>query len=276
MSSSAALETRQALRADCASCVGLCCVALPFARSADFAIDKAAGEPCPNLDTGHRCTIHPQLTERGFPGCVSFDCFGAGQQVTQVTFGSRSWRDHPELAASMFSAFGVLRQVHEMRWYLMDAATRALPEPLARRVAATDARLADVVGMPETDLRLLDVGALRAEVDPVLLEVSAAVRSGICGVSRRRADLVGARLVGADLRGADLRGALLIAADLTRADLRQADLIGADLRGALVRSADLTGALFVTSPQLAAAHGDSRTRLDAHLARPAGWADSVV
>ena len=37
------------LRADCGSCFGLCCVALPFAASADFAVDKAAGQPCANL-----------------------------------------------------------------------------------------------------------------------------------------------------------------------------------------------------------------------------------
>ncbi|MDR3081083.1 MAG: pentapeptide repeat-containing protein, partial [Streptomyces sp.] len=40
---------RSDLRADCSSCFALCCVALPFAASADFAIDKAAGTPCPNL-----------------------------------------------------------------------------------------------------------------------------------------------------------------------------------------------------------------------------------
>lgn len=28
------------VRADCSRCFGLCCVALPFARSADFAVDK--------------------------------------------------------------------------------------------------------------------------------------------------------------------------------------------------------------------------------------------
>lgn len=37
------------LEADCSQCFGLCCVALPFARSADFPVDKAAGEPCRNL-----------------------------------------------------------------------------------------------------------------------------------------------------------------------------------------------------------------------------------
>lgn len=31
------------LQADCARCFGLCCVALPYARSADFAFDKDGG-----------------------------------------------------------------------------------------------------------------------------------------------------------------------------------------------------------------------------------------
>ncbi|RQX15913.1 oxetanocin A resistance protein, partial [Micromonospora arida] len=37
------------LRADCGRCFGLCCVVPAFAASADFAIDKPAGSPCPNL-----------------------------------------------------------------------------------------------------------------------------------------------------------------------------------------------------------------------------------
>ncbi|HEY6597232.1 MAG TPA: pentapeptide repeat-containing protein, partial [Asanoa sp.] len=42
------MEDRRAeLRADCTRCVGLCCVAPAFSASADFAIDKPAGRPCP-------------------------------------------------------------------------------------------------------------------------------------------------------------------------------------------------------------------------------------
>ena len=59
-------------------CAGLCCVAPAFAASADFAIDKPAGRPCPNLRDDFRCGIHAELRERGFPGCEVFDCFGAG------------------------------------------------------------------------------------------------------------------------------------------------------------------------------------------------------
>ena len=42
-------EPRADLRADCAQCFGLCCVAPAFVASADFAITKPAGRPCPNL-----------------------------------------------------------------------------------------------------------------------------------------------------------------------------------------------------------------------------------
>ena len=90
----------RALSADCAACTGLCCVALAFARSSDFAFDKAAGEECVNLDEGFRCRIHPRLRDRGFKGCTVFDCFGAGQHVTQHTFEGASWRD-PDQASTL-------------------------------------------------------------------------------------------------------------------------------------------------------------------------------
>jgi len=60
-----------------------------FSASADFAIDKDAGQPCPNLRPDFRCSIHDRLRQQGLPGCAVYDCFGAGQQVAQVTFGGR-------------------------------------------------------------------------------------------------------------------------------------------------------------------------------------------
>src|SRR4051812_36202704 len=85
-------DRRTLLRADCERCAALCCVAPGFAASVEFAITKRPGQPCPNLGDGFRCTIHEQLADRGFPGCVAFDCFGAGQQVVQVTYGGRNWQ----------------------------------------------------------------------------------------------------------------------------------------------------------------------------------------
>ncbi|MGR6968567.1 pentapeptide repeat-containing protein [Streptomyces cynarae] len=262
------------LRGDCGSCFALCCVALPFARSADFAVDKDAGTPCRNLEGDFRCGVHSELRQRGFSGCTVYDCFGAGQKVSQITFGGRDWRSGDrEHARRMFGVFPVVRQLHELLRYLSEALTL----PAARPVHADLRRMLEetewlTLRTPE-ELGELDVDAHRQEVNVLLLRTSELVRAGTGRRTkdRRGADLIGARLKGADLRGASLRGACLIAADLTGADLRHADLIGADLRDADLTDADLTGAFFLTQPQINAARGSAGTRLPASVTRPAHW-----
>ncbi|MEU1862763.1 pentapeptide repeat-containing protein [Streptomyces gardneri] len=267
-------ETRDsALRGDCANCFGLCCVALPFAKSADFAVNKSSGEPCRNLQEDFRCGIHTRLRPSGFQGCTVYDCFGAGQQVSQVTFGGVSWREAPETARQMYEVFPVVRQLHELLRYLTEALALPAARPLHAELRAALARVEELTGGTPDALEKLDVAPVRAEVNPLLLRTSELVRATAGGKpkSRRGADLIGKRLRGAKLRGADLRGALLIAADLTGADLTLTDLIGADLRDADLSGADLTGALFLTQPQLNSARGNAATRLPDGFDRPTHW-----
>ncbi|WP_237319325.1 pentapeptide repeat-containing protein [Streptomyces sp. JJ36] len=261
------------LQSDCARCFGLCCVALPFARSADFAADKPAGTPCGNLQEDFRCGIHARLREHGYAGCTVFDCFGAGQKVSQVTFGGRSWREDPESAREMYAVFPVMRQLHELLRYAAEALELPAARPVHRELRHAYERIDALTREPAAALLALDTGALRGEVNVLLLRAGELARAGVPGRKRnhRGADLLGARLRGAALRGANLRGALLTGADLAGADLRTADLTGADLRDAALHGADLTGALFLTQPQLDAARGDAATRLPAHLRRPAHW-----
>jgi hypothetical protein len=246
------------LRADCARCVGLCCVAPAFAKSADFAVDKPAGTSCTNLQADFRCGIHTDLRAKGFPGCTVFDCLGAGQRVTRA-FAGRDWRT-PGVAEPMFAAFAVARQVHELLWYLDEARVRAPHRELDDVLASL---LAD-------DFPTDDLDPTRARVGELLQRASEQVR-GAEGADHSRADLVGVRWRGADLGAATLRGALLLGADLRGADLRRADLLGADLRGADLRGADLSTSLFVTPMQVAAARGDAETRLPDRVPRPPHW-----
>jgi Pentapeptide repeats (8 copies) len=261
------------LRADCGRCAGLCCVALPFAASADFAFDKEAGRPCPNLRADFGCAVHSRLRSSGFAGCAAFDCFGAGQRVSQATFGGRDWRADPRVADEMFAVFPVVRQLHELLWYLTEALrlprARAVHGDLRRALSRTEALSAGSAA----ELLELDVAAYRGEVNELLVRASELARAGVPGPRRnlRGADLVGADLCGADLRGANLRGALLVAADLRGARLGGADVTGADLRGCDVGGADLRGALFLTVPQVNAARGDAATRLPPALSRPDHW-----
>jgi uncharacterized protein YjbI with pentapeptide repeats len=267
-----------ALRADCEKCFGLCCVAPAFSASADFAIDKPAGHACPNLAADFRCGIHDRLRPSGFPGCTVFDCFGAGQQIAQVTFGGRDWRRAPQTAAPMFAAFAVMRPLHELLWYLTEAlkltaastvaAGRTLNAELRRALDET----AGLTARSPAGLAALDLNAIRNDLNTLLLRTSELVRAGVPGrANHRGADLTGRDLRGADLAGANLRGARLIGADLGRADLRTADLTGADLRGAHLRGTRLAGALFLTQAQLEAATGDQATTLPASLRRPGHW-----
>lgn len=267
--------SRTDLRADCARCFGLCCVALPFTASADFALDKDAGQPCTNLRPDFRCGIHAHMRERGFSGCTVFDCFGAGQKVSQITFGGRDWREEPGTAQPMFAVFAVMRQLHELLHHLTEAVGLPTGRPLHRELKRALEDVERLTRGSAEELLAADVAAQREQAGALLLRVSETVRARVPGRKKnhRGADLAGARLAGAGLRGATLRGALLIAADLSGADLRDADMTGADLRDADLSGADLTGALFLTQPQIAAAKGGSGTRLPGGLSRPAHWTD---
>ncbi|HEY1175776.1 MAG TPA: pentapeptide repeat-containing protein, partial [Phytomonospora sp.] len=230
------------LRADCARCFGLCCVVPAFTASSDFAVDKPAGKPCPNLGADHRCGIHAELRERGFPGCTVFDCFGAGQRVSQVTFGGRGWRGDPAAARSMFAVFPVARALHELLWYLTEALALPAAKPVHRELAKARVGIVRLTRATPEKLAAVDVTAERVKANPLLLKASELARGK--GPDRRGADLAGASLRNARLSRASLRGALLIGADLRGADLTRADLTGADLRGAELSGADLTGAIF--------------------------------
>src|SRR5262249_30052176 len=144
------------LAADCTRCAGLCCIAPAFAVSADFAIDKPAGTPCPNLDGGFRCTIHAELRERGFRGCAAFDCLGAGQRLVQETYGGR-----PQ-GPTVHGAFDALRGLHELLWYLRAAAAIAQDAALRAELEARFGELDSLGGVPPDELARLDLDALRA------------------------------------------------------------------------------------------------------------------
>ena len=116
----------------------------------------------------------------------------------------------------MFDVLPIMRQLHELLWYLTEAVTlrpaRALRGQLSRVLDETE-RLTR--GGPE-ELLELDVDAHRQHANALLLRASELVRAGAAapGLDRRGADLIGKDLRGADLRGANLRGAYLIGADL--------------------------------------------------------------
>jgi uncharacterized protein YjbI with pentapeptide repeats len=259
------------LRADCARCFALCCVAPAFSASADFAIDKAAGQPCPNLRQDFACGVHADLRQRGFSGCTVYDCFGAGQKVAQQTFGGVDWRQAPQTAPLMFQVFAVMRQLHELLWYLVAALDIASARAVHGEIRDLAAETERLTTLGPADLAGLDVAAHWSAANALLVRASELARTGHAGADHRAADLIGVDLRRRDLRGANLRGARLVGADLRGVDLTLADLTGADCRAADLRGARLAGSLFLVQSQVDAARGDPATLLPAGLTRPVHW-----
>ncbi len=269
------------LRVDCKKCFGLCCIALYFSASEGFPTNKEAGKPCINLKEDFSCSVHEKLREKGLKGCTAYDCFGAGQKVAEVTYGGHHWREVPESSKEMFEVFLVMRQLHEMLWYLTEAFTLQPAGPIKEEFSAIINKTEKLTLLTPNNLISLDLEAHRRDVNVLLKSTSELIRKKVRGGQKtpswhennrgRGLGFIGKDLRKTNLRGADLRGACLIAADLRGVDLSGADFIGADLRDTDLRGANLTNSIFLTQGQINTAKGDSNTKLPTALARPTYW-----
>ncbi len=274
-------ELHDNLKIDCQKCFGFCCVALYFSASEGFPTDKDAGKPCINLQSDFKCTVHKSLREKGLKGCTAYDCFGAGQKVAQVTYDGHDWRSNPETAKQMFDVFLVMRQLHEMLWYLAEALRMQCDSIIQEEISQMISETVRLTNLDTDSLIKLDLVEHRNKVNALLSKTSEFVRTKAHRVKKttlKRKKTIAGRLnfIGSDLRkinltGEELRGAFLIAADLRDVDLSGADLIGADLRDADIRGANLTNSIFITQAQINVAKGDSNTRLPMSIVRPAYW-----
>jgi hypothetical protein len=147
----------------------------------------------------------------------------------------------------MFEVFPIMRDLHELLWYLTEALTLRPARPIHGELSLA---LEDTERLTHHDpgvLLKLDGSAIRRDVNALLLRASELVRAGVRHkLDHRGADLIGAKLAGADLSGANLRGAYL-------------------------SGAHLTDSIFLIQSQLDAAKGDTETRLPPWLARPTHW-----
>lgn len=276
-------KIRAELTADCSKCFGLCCTALHLIASSDFPIDKPKGTPCMNLQSDYSCQIYSELREKGFKGCTVFDCLGAGQVVSQVTFRGQSWRENPEIGEKMFQVFPIMEQIHEMIAYAAEAMSYDIPNALFEKLSEQLKELQKLPELNADELLELDLIMHRSSLNELLTAASDYIREKTIAqlfnkqkdkkFNQTRVDWIGKKLKGEDLRGTDFRGAYLIAADMRNADLRAVSFIGADLRDADLSGANLSTSMYVTQMQMNSAHGDKTTKLPPHIQRPSHWTD---
>lgn len=266
---------------NCEKCFGLCCIALYFSALDGFPTNKDAGTPCMNLQQDFKCSVHKNLRDKGLKGCIAYDCFGAGQKIAQVTFEGRDWLKEPECANQMFESFLIMRQLHEMMWYLTEALILQTDKDMKNKISLLLDNTEQLTFLDVKSLLSLDLESHRGKVNVLLKNTSESIRvrahSKKSTTSKKqnakfhRLDYFGSDLRKTNLRGADLRGACLIAANLEKVDLSFADLIGADLRDANIKGANLENSIFITQAQINTTKGDSYTKLPIRIVRPSHW-----
>ena len=153
----------EALRADCSRCAGLCCVAPAFYSVQGFGFDKPAHRACAYLTTQNHCAIHSERAARGFPACETFDCFGAGQRVTQELFHGADWRASRDVAVRMYSAYACVAALHRLMALLAVAEVYA-PSPRDGQLRAKRLELDELCRSERARRGAVDVAAARREV----------------------------------------------------------------------------------------------------------------
>lgn len=275
------IDINDSLKINCKNCFGFCCTALYFSKCDGFPNDKEAGKPCINLEESFKCKVHSTLRKKGLKGCTTYDCFGAGQKVAQSTYRGISWKVNPESATEMFDVFLIMKQLHEMLWYLSEALRLQENLDVKNKINNTIIEIVEISNLDSKSLMNLDLIVYRSKVNKLLLETSKSIRNkykkgkpstiNSKRVIAGRLNLIGADLKKKNLSGEDLSSSLLIAANLSGLDLSGVDFLGADLRDTNLTGANLSKSIYLTQLQVNSAKGDISTKLPISLTIPEHW-----
>lgn len=262
-------NVRDKLKIDCNACSGLCCVALYCSKTDGFPANKEAGTPCRHLESNYRCNIHSKLLEKNYKGCITYDCFGAGQKTTQL-FEGVSWKENSKQKDNIFDIFLILFQLHQMLWYLIEASTLTSDKELLIRIEILITEYERMLLQSMKDLVKLDLKGYRNRVNAVLKQICNTISSHESS-KKNKVNYFGKNFHKANLDHKDFSMSLMIAANFDGCSLKQTSFLGADIRDANLCNADLRESVFLTQMQINSAKGNLNTRIPFHLSRPISW-----
>ena len=154
----------------------------------------------PTYNQIFKCSIHKNLRGKGYKGCTVFECFGAGQKISQGTFKGIDWREDAKHARKMYDAFPVMHQLHEMLWYLNEAILLKATQPIHKELETAIEETERLSNLNPDELMKINVPMHRAEVNILLLETSELVWKEMNTARKKRIIHRGADLMGANLK----------------------------------------------------------------------------
>lgn len=259
-------EIEEKLKIDCKQCKGLCCIALYCAKIDGFPENKEAGVPCKYLMQDFRCKIHKELASKNMRGCLAYDCFGAGQKVTQSYCQNVSRGEAYKIFLTVF-------QLHQIEWYLLESLSLVNDENIKKEIEQLIIQNEKMTSLPSVKIIKLDIVEYRLRVNEILKSISALVSDKFSRKTKveNKKDFFAKDFYNADLSGTDFSMAILIAANLKGCNLNKANFLGADIRDANICNADLSSSVFLTQMQINSAKGNSNTKLPSRIVKPLFW-----
>lgn len=261
---------------NCRRCSGLCCVALYCTKTDGFPENKDAGIPCKHLQGDYMCEIHGSLSSRKLKGCTAYDCFGAGQHITQLMSEKPDWNSISRKEGEMIvQSYLTVMQLHQILWYLTEASIISLintEKNLLNTLIAEGKKLAE---QPLNVLQSLNIESYRERSNKQLKHISKSITATLSGHSVKETgkNYMGKNMQKKNLIGKDFTVSCLIAAGLEQANLYGANFLGADMRDTNIRNTDLSQSLFLTQIQINSAIGSRNTVLPPYLYKPMSWED---
>jgi len=257
------------LRINCKDCSGLCCVALYFNQSDGFPENKKAEKPCVNLNNDYTCKIYTQLESKGLKGCIAYDCFGAGQKVTQEWKSKGTWNSNNLIKQDIFKSFEMNQLLNQIMWYLLEAYTICDDSDI-NRIKHLILENINYTKKEPKELLSCEIETYRTNVNVELKQLT----MKIAKLSKNKIDSkfqFEKDYSNQDLSYMDFTMAYLIGSNLDGCKLRYTNFLGTDLRDVSIKNTDLSESIFLTQFQVNSMLGNKHTLLPDGLTYPSRW-----
>lgn len=262
----------QSLKSDCSQCSGLCCTALFFSKMDGFPEDKQAEKPCSNLQKNYQCKIHGELEKKKMKGCIGYDCFGAGQQVTQSIYFGQTWQNTPGKAKEIFDVYIVVFQLYQIRYFLLESMSLLPAKILKSNIKSLIQENEIICNSVPQDILKFNLENYRNKANVLLKQVCRLLQKSMYSENKKCPSvLLGKNFQSKDFSGLDLSTKLLIAANFNTCVFDGTIFLGADTRDTDFSNANLRDAVFLSQGQINAAKGNRNTKLPQYLDYPLTW-----
>jgi uncharacterized protein YjbI with pentapeptide repeats len=260
------------LKADCSKCSGLCCTALFFSKIDGFPENKKAGKPCTKLENNYRCKIHHELEKYNMKGCIGYDCFGAGQHVTQCIYKGETWQTSQGQSKEIFDVFVIIFQLYQIRYFLEESKIIIPAKKLWNDIQNLIDENEVLCNSDSQSILEIDIETYRNKINIILKQVcNCIIKHFNNSDNKKLTEFLGRSFKKRNMSGLDLSMKLLIAANFDSCIFDGTIFLGADTRDTNFSNADLREAVFLTQGQINSAKGNRNTKLPEHLDYPTTW-----